>query len=190
MNEDGPSSHERMEQYESLAEQEREFRAEKRNVLDAVEEDLTAVVEQAIETAGANVAVEATSNDGKQQRLGARLDRAALVAQITDRLPDGFTVKRVHDDGTVTVEWSRRKSSPESRAMVILQAIVREEIVTDADELIISAPTRGEVIERAEELGVNPELAGKRLQRLDDLGHVDIEEGQVFPGSPDEKKGR
>jgi hypothetical protein len=39
------------------------------------------------------------------------------------------------------------------------------------------------VIDRAGELGVPTDLAGERLQRLDDLGRVDIEEGQVFPGS-------
>lgn len=184
---EGDSSHEQMERYEKLAQREREYRAEKRSVLDDVGADLTAVVEQAIDTAGANVTVERTSDEGKRQTLGARLDRAALVAAVTDELPRGFTVKGVNDDGTLTIEWSRREQSREQRAMVILETIVTEEIVTDADELIVSAPTRDRVIKRAEALGVSENLAEERLRRLDQIGRIDIEEGQVFPGSKREK---
>lgn len=183
MDGDGESSHERMERYEKLAEKEREYRARKRDVLDEVGDELAAVVERAVETTGANVAVELTSDSGKRQTLTARLDRAALVAAVADDLPDGFAVRGVDDDGSLTVEWARRKQSPGQRAMVILEAIVEEEIVTDADEFIVSAPSRSHVVDRAEELGVATDLAGERLQRLDDLGRVDIEEGQVFPGS-------
>jgi hypothetical protein len=176
------SAHERMQRYEQLAEQEREYRTEKRAMLDDVSEELTGVVERAIATAGANVAADSTSSDGRTQRLEATLDRAALVAAVADELPPGFAVKRVNEDGTLSIEWSRRETSAEQRAMVILQAIVTEEIVTDADELIVEAPTRAEVIDRATELGIAKDLAGERLQRLDDIGKVDIEEGQVFPG--------
>ena len=179
---DEASSHERMQQYEELAEREREYRAQKRAVLDDVGDELTGVVERAIATEGANVTVESTSSDGKTQRLRPRLDKAALVAAVSRELPDGFVIKDVNDDGTLSVEWSRRKTSAEQRAMVILEAIVAESVVTDADELIVEAPTRSDVIDRATELGVDRELAGERLQRLDDIGKVDIEEGQVFPG--------
>ncbi len=175
--------HERMQQYESLAQKEREYRTQKRDVLDDVGDTLATVVENAVETNGANVTVESTSNDGKTQTVAARLDRAALVAAVADELPEGFSVKRVRDDGTLSIEWSRRKSSPEQRASAIIQAIVNEQLVTDSDELIISAPTREEVIDRASELGVGRDLAGDRLQRLDDIGLVDIEDGQVFPDS-------
>jgi hypothetical protein len=176
------SSHERMQRYEQLAEQEREYRTEKRAMLDDVSEELTGVVERAIATEGANVAVDSTSSDGRTQRVKATLDRAALVAAVSEELPAGFAVKGINDDGTLSIEWSRRETSAEQRAMVILQAIVTEEIVTDADELIVEAPTREQVIARATELGVEEGLAGERLQRLDDIGKVDIEEGQVFPG--------
>lgn len=182
MDTDDQSSHERMKEYEELAERERKYRARKRAALNDVGEELTGVVERAIATAGANVTVESTSSDGRTQRLRPRLDKAALVAAVTDELPEGFAVKSVNDDGTLSVEWSRRETSAEKRAMVILQAIVAEAVVTDADELITEAPTRSDVIERATELGVDRELAGERLQRLDDIGKVDIEEGQVFPG--------
>ncbi|MXR50969.1 hypothetical protein GRX03_05015 [Halovenus sp. WSH3] len=182
MDSDEESSHERMQRYEQLAEREREYRAQKRTMLDDVGEELTGVVERAIAMEGANVAVESTSSDGRTQRLKATLDRAALVAAVSEQLPSGFAIKDVNDDGTLSIEWSRRETSAEQRAMVILQAIVSEEIVTDADELIVEAPTRQRVIERATELGIDEDLAGERLQRLDDLGKVDIEEGQVFPG--------
>lgn len=182
MDSDDQNSHERMQEYEDLAEREREYRAKKRTALDDVGEELTGVVERAIATEGANVTVESTSSDGRTQRLRPRLNKAALVAAVTDELPEGFAVKSVNDDGTLSVEWSRRETSAEKRAMVILQAIVAEAVVTDADELITEAPTRSDVVERATELGVDRELAGERLQRLDDIGKVDIEEGQVFPG--------
>lgn len=176
------SSHERMQQYEHLAEKEREYRAEKRAVLDDVGEELTGVVERAIATEGANVVVDSTSSNGQTQRVRATLDRAALVATVSEQLPSGFALKSVNDDGTLSIEWSRRETSPEQRAMVILQAIVAEQIVTDADELIVTAPTREDVIQRAVELGIEESLAGERLQRLDDIDKLDIEEGQVFPG--------
>jgi len=179
--EHGESSHERMERYESLVEQEREYRTKKRTVLNEIGEDLADVIEEAIELKGANVDAVSTSTDGKTQTFTARLDRAALVAHISDNLPPEFTVKRVKGDGTLAIEWSRREQSPEQRATAILQAIVSEKLETDSDDLIISAPSRSEVIERATELGVSRDLAGERLQRLDDLGMVDIEGGQVFP---------
>lgn len=175
------SPHERMQRYESLEQTEREYRSEKRDVLETVKTDLAAVVESAVDEKGANVTVEATSNDGTVQTLTARLDRAALIAHVSDELPEGFTIKRVRDDGTLAIEWSRRETSPERRASAIIQAIVNEELVTDADDLIVSAPTESDVIERAGELGVSEKLASERLQRLDDIGLVDIEDGQVFP---------
>lgn len=176
------SSHERMQRYEQLAEQEREYRAQKRTMLDDVGEELTAVVERAIATERANVTVESISSDGLTQRLKPTLDRASLVATVSEQLPPGFAIKNVNDDGTLSIEWARRETSAEQRAMVILQAIVAEETITDADELIVEAPTRAAVVERAVELGVDEDLAGERLQRLDDIGKVDIEEGQVFSG--------
>ena len=82
------TTQERMEEYERLAEQEREYRSEKKGVLAGVGEELTAAVERAVETEGANVAVDSVSNDGTTQILTARLDRAALVrlAALTERL--------------------------------------------------------------------------------------------------------
>lgn len=175
------SSHERMERYEALAEQEREYRAEKRSVLDDIGTELAEVIEAATERTGTNVEVAATSSNGRTQRFVARLDRAALVAEVCDTLPDGFTVKDVNDDGSLSVEWSRRETSPEQRASAILMAIVSEQLVTDADDLIVSAPSRSAVLDRATELDVPRELAEARLERLADLGRVEIEAGQVFP---------
>jgi endo-alpha-1,4-polygalactosaminidase (GH114 family) len=181
--EDDDTATERMEEYERLAEQERECRSEKRSVLSGVGEELADAVERAIEATGANVAVESVSNDGTRQTLTARLDHAPLVAAVTEELPPGFTIKRITEDGELAVEWSRREKSPEQRATAILQAIVREQLETDAEEFITSAPSRESVIERAAELGVPETLAGDRLQRLEDVGMVSIEQGKVFPDS-------
>lgn len=178
------SSHDQMERYESLAKQERQVRAEKESVLDSVGEDLSEAVEIAIEEVGANVAVDSTSGDGTTQTLTARFDRAALIARILDELPPGFTIKTVNGDGTITAEWDRRKEhSPEKRASTILKAIVSEQFETDADDLITSVPTREAVIQRASELDVPEDLAADRLARLETLDVVDIDGGEVFPGS-------
>lgn len=177
------SSHDQMERYEALAEQEREYRAEKDSLLEAVGDDLTAAVEAAIDRAGATVEVDSTANDGTTQTLRARLDRAALVAAVSEELPAGFAVKRIHTDGTLTVEWDRRDDpSPGQRAQIILKAIVREEIATDADELVTDVPSTERVIERAVELGVDRERAQNRLTRLESFDIVDIDDEQVFPG--------
>lgn len=180
----GETPHERMQAYERLADQEREIRAEKRTELDAVSDDLTSAVEDAIEEAGASVAVTSIRNDGTEQTLTARLDRAALVAAVADALPEGFAIKRLTDDGSLTVEWDRRGETGEKqRAKTILTAIVSEELETDADGLIVAAPTKERIIERAGELGVDGDLAADRLDRLVTLDVVDVEDGRVYPGS-------
>lgn len=176
--------HDQMKKYESLAEQERQYRAEKESVLDSVGDELTEAVETAIEVEGANVAVASTSGDGTTQTLTPRLDRATLVARILDELPPGFTVKHVNGDGTITVEWDRREGhSPEQRAKTILKAIVSDELEIGADDLITSVPSRKTVIQRAGELDVPEDLAADRLARLETLDIVDIDDGKVFPGS-------
>lgn len=176
------SPHERMEQYQRLVAEEREKRAAKRDELDAVGDSLTDAVEAAIEAEGATVGVSSVSNDGTEQTLRPRLDRAALVAAVWEALPEGFGIKRVNDDGSLTVEWDRGAASTNKRrAKTILTAIVSEELETDADGLIVSAPSRTAVVERATDLGIDEETAEGRLDRLVDLDVVDIEDGQVFP---------
>lgn len=178
------TSHKRMERYQSFAKQEREYRARKEEALESVGDDLTEAVETALAETGANVEVTATANDGISQTLAARLDSAALIARIMDELPPGFTVKRVNDDGTLTVEWDRREDhSPEQRATAILKAIVSERVETGSDDLIQSVPSYTQVIERATELDVKEELARKRLDRLVELDVIDIEDGYVYPDS-------
>ena len=177
------SPHERMEEYEQLAEQEREKRAAKRTELDAVSDALTSAVEDAIDDAGASVTVTETSNDGTQQTLRARLDRAALVATVSEKLPDSFGIRRLENDGSLTIEWDRQGDhSRKRRSQAILKAIVNEELETDSDDLIVSAPSRERVVERAAELGIPESRAEDRLDRLVDLDVVDIEAGQVYPG--------
>jgi hypothetical protein len=174
--------HERMETYETLAQQETEYRRQKRATLGSVSSDLTSAVERAIEETGTNVVVESTASNGTTQRLGVRFDRADLIAQIADGLPAGFTVDSF-EDGTVTVEWTRRTdSSSQQRATAILKAIVAEELTTDEDDLIESAPTRQVVLDRATALDIPEELATQRLNRLRTLDILEVEDGYVYPG--------
>jgi hypothetical protein len=174
--------HERMETYETLAQQETEYRRQKRATLGSVSSDLTSAVERAIEETGTNVVVESTASNGTTQTLGVRFDRADLIAQIADELPAGFTVDSF-EDGTVTVEWTRRTDgSSQQRATAIIKAVVAEELTTDEDDLIESAPTRQTVIDRAMALDIPEELATQRLNRLRTLDILEVEDGYVYPG--------
>jgi hypothetical protein len=177
------TAHERMEQYEKLADREKEYRNRKRTTLDSVSEELTSAVETAIETTGTNVVVESTGSNGATQTLGVRFDRADLIATVADELPAGFTIDSFDDDGTLTVEWNRRtENSAQQRATTILKAIVAEELTTDEDDLIESAPTRQEVLDRAAEFNVPEELATQRLDRLRTLDILYLDDGYVYPG--------
>ena len=181
---DAETTHERMQRYEVLADKEREFRKQKRLVLGDVGEELTGAVETAAAETGVSVEVDSTSRDGSHQTVRARLDRAALVAHVTDGLPDGFVVEHVNDDGSLTIQWDERASvSAGRRAAAVLKAIIAEETTTDKDGLIDDVPTRDEVVARAVELGVDEDLAKQRLAHLADMDVVDIAQGEVYPDS-------
>lgn len=178
------SPHERMQEYQQLAKREREARAEKQAILEDVGTDVAETLEDAIETAGANVALRSTGNEGKSQTFEARFDRATLVASIIDDLPAGFSVKRVNSEGTISIEWERRgESSSEQRATALLKVILTEETETDADGLITDSPTMERVIDRAGEFDISPELAEKRLKRLESMDVIDIDDGIIYPDS-------
>lgn len=172
--------HERMAEYERLAERVRETASERDDVGAAVGDELAATVAEAAETAG--VGIEVAERDGRRFRFEARLDRAALIAALTDALPPGFVVSHVNDDGSLSVEWTGDDRTPGKRERgAILKAIVAEATTTDADGLIDSVPSREAVLDRAVELGVDREEAADRLRRLATLDVVDVADGRVYP---------
>lgn len=141
------------------------------------------MIAAAVEDEGATVEAVGTSNDGRQHRFEARLDRAALVAAITEGLPEGFVVEHVNEDGSLSVEWTGERETPAKRDHgAVLKAIVAEEMVTDEDGLVESVPTRERVLERAVELGLDEGDATGRLQRLEALNVVEVSDGEVLPG--------
>jgi hypothetical protein len=180
----GETPHERMETFADLAAKERESRRRKERVLADIGDDLGDAVATAAERGGINVEVTETSRDGTHQTLRARLDRAALVAAVSDQLPPGFVVEHVNDDGTLTVQWDERATVPDRRHHgALLKAIVAEETELDEDGLIVSVPTRERVVQRAVALGTPEEKAASRLDHLAQLDVVDIDDGRVYPDS-------
>lgn len=174
--------HERMAEYEALATAAAERAHERDEVGAAVGDRLAASISEAVTEAGVNVEAVERSRDGRRHRFTARLDRAALVAAVTEALPDGFVVSHVNDDGSLSIEWTGERSTPSKRAHgAVLKAIVAEETVSDDDGLIESVPTRERVLERAVELGVDESDAAARLDRLATLEVVDIADGRVYP---------
>lgn len=172
---------ERMARYEALADEVQSVASERDAVGDEVAARLTETVEEAVAAAG--VSIEPTGGtDGHRFRFEARLDRAALVARLTDDLPPGFVVSHVNDDGSLSVEWTGDDRTPSKRERgAILKAIVAEATVTDDDGLIESVPSRSAVLDRAVELGIDREEAADRLGRLAVLDVVDIADGRVYP---------
>jgi hypothetical protein len=175
--------HEQMKQYDTLAEEVTQTARKRDDVARTVQTRLADVVADAVTKEGANVEAVERSKDGHQHRFEARLDRAALVAAVTEGLPDGFVVEHVNEDGSLSIEWTGERETPTKRDHgAVLKAIVAEEMVTDEDGLVESAPTRARVLERAVELGIDESDADGRLQRLETLNVVEHSSGELFPG--------
>jgi len=174
--------HERMVRYEELAEQARARASDRDAVGHDVGERLADIVSEAVETAGVTIEQSDRSTDSRRFRFTARLDRAALVAALTESLPAGFVVSHVNDDGSLSIEWTGDDSTPAKREHgAVLKAIIAEATVTDVDGLIESVPSKSAVLDRAVELGIDREAAGDRLGRLAMLDVVDIADGRVYP---------
>ncbi|GGN96966.1 hypothetical protein [Haloarcula pellucida] len=174
--------HERMDRYETLAAEAADAERKRDEVANEVGAALADVITEAVEVEGTNVVPLDRSADGHRYRFTARLDRAALVARLTESLPEGFVVSNVNDDGSLGIEWTGDDRTPSKREHgAILKAIVAEATVMDADGFIESVPSRKTVLERAAELGVERSDAADRLSRLATLDIVDIADGRVYP---------
>ena len=139
-------------------------------------------IQTAVEAEGTTVEPVDNSVKNDRFRFEARLDRAAMVAALTETLAPGFAVSHINDDGSLTIEWTGSGRTPTKRDRdAILKAIVAEATVTDDDGLIDSVPTRTHVLDRAEELGVPRDVATERLERLVTLDMLDIDDGYVYP---------
>lgn len=177
------SLYEEMNRYDALAEQVTETARERDAVARTVKRRLAGVIADAVTEEGTNVEAVGQTNDGHEYRFEARLDRAALVAAVTEGLPDGFVVEHVNEDGSLSVEWTGERETPAKRDHgAVLKAIVAEEMETDEDGLVESAPSRDRVLARAVELGIDESDADGRLQRLEALNVVEHSDGEVFPG--------
>jgi hypothetical protein len=174
--------HERMAAYEAAASEAAKAARKRDETASEIGRRLSASVADAVERAGANVEVAGRSDDGHRFRFAARLDRAALVAALTESLPDGFVVSHVNRDGTLSIEWTGEGRTPSKRQHgAILKAIVAEELAVDDDGLIEGVPTRERVLARARELGVDEADATERLERLAALDVVDLADDRVYP---------
>ena len=174
--------HERMERYEELAGAAADAARKRDETATEIGSRLADAITEAVEQEGTNVVQSGQSNDGHRYHFTARLDRAALVAALTETLPEGFVVSHLNDDGTMSVEWTGSDRTPGKRERgAILKAIIAEEMELDSDGLIESVPTRERVLARAVELGVDEDEAGARLSRLATLDVVDLADGRVYP---------
>jgi hypothetical protein len=175
-------AHEQMERHAALTDELTALGEERDAVAAAVQDRLADAVSEAVAEVGTNVGGLEQSKDGKRFRFEARLDRAALVAAVTETLPDGFVVSHVNEDGTLSVDWTGDSATPSKREHgAILKAIIAEETKTDGDGFIESVPSRGRVLARAAELGVDEGDAADRLSRLATLDVVDITDEGVYP---------
>lgn len=172
----------KMERYEQLSEEVTALTEERDQTAATVGDRLAESIATAVERTGTAVEPTERSADGRRFRFAARLDLAALVAAVTETLPDGFVVSHVNSDGTLSVEWTGTDRTPSKREHgAVLKAIIAEEMQIDEDGLIESVPTRGRVVSRAVELGLSESDAESRLDRLAMLNVVDIEGGHVYP---------
>ena len=174
--------HERMGTHDALASEAAKAARKRDETASAIGKRLANSVSEAVERVGTNVEVAGRSSDGHRYRFAARLDRAALVAALTETLPAGFVVSHVNTDGTLSIEWTGEDRTPSKREHgAILKAVIAEELVVDDDGLVESVPTRERVLARASELGLDEADATERLRRLATLEVVDLDDGRVYP---------
>jgi hypothetical protein len=174
---------ERIEQFETATKEATEAVRERERTAEEAGEQLATLVADAVSSEGTNVEAVANSTEPPRFRFEARLDRAAMVATLTDALPAGFVVSHVNQDGSLSIEWTGSNRTPTGREHdAVLKAIIAEETVTEDDGLISSVPTRSDVLARAETLNIPREAASNRLERLSRLNMVDISDGEVYPG--------
>jgi len=171
-----------MEAFKAAVSEAQQATREREELAREIGDRLAADIQTAVEARGTTVEAVDTSAKHDRFRFEARLDRAAMVAALTETLPAGFAVSHVNDDGSLTVEWTGSGRTPTKRDRdAILKAIVAEETVTDDDGLIDSVPSRSRVLDRAEELGVPRAVGTERLERLVTLDMLDIDDGYVYP---------
>lgn len=89
---DEESPHEQMERHDSLVSTAFETTRKRERLASDVASAIADALAAAIEVEGANVESIGQSKDGHQFQFSARLDRAALVAAVTSRLPAGFYI--------------------------------------------------------------------------------------------------
>ncbi|WP_310894636.1 hypothetical protein [Haloarcula terrestris] len=175
-------AHEQMERHAALTDELTALSEERDAVAASVRDRLADAIAEATVDTGANIGSLGQSKDGKRFRFEARLDRAALVAAVTETLPEGFVVSHVNEDGTLSVDWTGDSTTPSKREHgAILKAIIAEETETDSDGFIESVPSRDRVLARAVELGVDEGDAADRLSRLATLDVVDITDEGIYP---------
>ena len=149
-------AHERIERHATLTDELADLGAERDAVAASVQDRLADAVSEAIAKAGTNVGSPGQSTDSKRFRFEARLDRAVLVAAVTEALPDGFVLSHLNDDGTLSVDWTGDSTTPSKREHgTSLKAIIAEETSTDSDGFIESVPSRDRVLARAVELSID-----------------------------------
>lgn len=173
---------EQMQRFKTVAGEVTERIRTRERLASEIGEQLTEHVERAIAETGAGVEAVDHSETDDTFRFEARLDRAAMVAALTETLPEGFEIAQLNADGSLSIEWvGDGRSGTASDHDAILKAIIGEETETDSDGLIESVPTRDRVLERAAKLGVSNEAARKRLDRLVTLDIIDIDGESVYP---------
>ncbi len=173
---------EQMARYETAVENAREAKRERERAARDIDRQLATHVEDAITEEGTTVEAVHRSVDGDTVRFEARLDRAAMVAALTETLPGGFVVSHLNEDGSLSIEWTGEGRTPGRRERgAVLKAIIAEETELDGDGLITASPSHDQVLDRAVELGIDRDDAAARLARLAELDVIDIADGTVYP---------
>jgi DNA-binding protein H-NS len=172
----------RMQAYEAAADTARQAARDRDQLAAAIDADLAEHVETALAEEGTTVEAVNRSADGHTVRFEARLDRAAMVAALTESLPGGFVVSHLNENGSLSIEWTGDGRTPGRRERgAVLKAIVAEETQLDSDGLITASPSHDRVLDRAAELGIDRDDAQARLSRLAELDVIDVVDGTVYP---------
>jgi hypothetical protein len=168
---DKPPS-ELMREHDELADKEEQHRREKLTRRQQIGDALETVVESVVADNPPAAEVYDVNETGETHSMRLRLDRAEILKELSEQLPEEFSVQHIRDDGTISVRWVEQPIGEQEHLSAAIRGIIAAE--TPNDEFKPIKLEWDEVVSRAESLGFDTETVERRLHEMDDFDVINV----------------
>lgn len=174
-----------MREHDELSEKLYEYRDGKNDNIFKVANELENIIESVIRDISPNVEVYDINDTGETYSIRLRFDKAILIDQIYENLPEEFTIDKIdNEEGTIDVAWIEEKPDQTNRINTILKGIIVGS--TPRDEVDEVDLKWDEDVDKAVDLGFEEEKIQKRLHAFADMKVINVtqEDGKalISPG--------